>query len=225
MACPGSANLELSIPGWQEPEVDETKGQKGLGTRFHFAMAEVAELTTPGQMMKMAECFQALADLRASRRFKMLIEQEMVAEWLPSKPKTTPDLVFYTQDELHVWDWKWGTIPVEVVDNKQLMFYCRTAAPLAPKAKQVTVHVGQPLANGHTEWTMTAAELAQFTIDAIAADTAILADDTTLSPSDNCTFCPANPHSRGDKGRPFCPKMMDHLGYGLKVDIDEILDL
>ena len=52
----------------------------------------------------------------------------------------------------------------------------------------------------------------------------MLAGDTTLVPNDHCTFCPANPHSRGDKGSPLCPPMMQKL-YPFDVDEDAILAL
>ena len=59
----------------------------------------------------------------------------MVAEWLPSKPGTTADLVLYVADEIHVIDLKTGKIPVLVYDNQQLLFYAATYGHLAPKAK------------------------------------------------------------------------------------------
>lgn len=225
MHCPGSARLDEAIPGWVPPVVDDTAGQKGDGTRMHFALAEMVELTTPGQYTKLLNCLVELEFLRSSRRFKTLIEEEVVAEWLPSKPRTTVDLVLYTRDELHIWDWKWGKIPQPVEGNPQLLFYARSFIHLAPKAKFVTLHVAQPLADGYTQWVVSMQDLAAWAVEAIAADKRILDGDLTLVPSDDgCTFCPANPHSRGDKGTPLCPVMMDVL-YPNRIDADAILDL
>ena len=56
------------------------------------------------------------------------------------------------------------------------------------------------------------------------AEQKIIAGDPTRTPSDNCTFCPANPHSRSDKGRPLCPEMMQLL-YPMGYDEAAILDL
>jgi hypothetical protein len=66
--------------------------------------------------------------------------------------------------------------------------------------------------------------LAQFMADALKAEALVLAGDTTFGPSDSCTFCPANPHGRGSKGRPFCPAQMQML-YPDKTNEAEILAL
>ena len=52
----------------------------------------------------------------------------------------------------------------------------------------------------------------------------ILTRDKTLSPSDHCTFCPAYPHSRSEKGRPLCPVTMQLL-YPDPFDEEEVLAL
>ena len=225
MTCPGSANLELSIPGWVPPVVEEGKGRKGEGTRIH-AILESAGQLTPRDMEHLAEAMMYVAQLRRTRRFKILLEEVIVAEWLPSKPKTTVDVVLYTRDELHIIDYKAGKIPVEAEENIQSLFYARCFAHLAPKAPGAWIHIVQPWApEGISKWFASADRLLEFTEAAIETDEKILAGDTTLNPNDKCTFCPANPHSRSDKGRPFCPAMMTFLGYGNTVDEDAILAL
>jgi hypothetical protein len=56
---------------------------------------------------------------------------------------------------------------------------------------------------------------------AIDADRRIMRKELTLRPNDHCTFCPANPHTRGDKGNVMCPAMMNKL-YPPVIDEDEI---
>ena len=226
MACPGSADLEKSIPGWVAPEVDETKGAKGQGTRMHEYF-ELAGQLPPSQLRKVAEVLNYMADLRSTRRFQMLTEHTFEAGWLVSKPKTTVDVVLHVSDELHIVDYKWGKIPVDPEWNEQLLYYavCAVFDGLAPKAKGVWLHILQPNAvNGLRKWYVTATELNQFKLNAQAAEAKVLAGDTTLVPNDHCTFCPANPHSRGDKGSPLCPPMMQKL-YPFDVDEDAILAL
>src|SRR5690606_13978941 len=109
--------------------------------------------------------------------------------------------------------------------NKQLLFYAATYAALAPKAKGVNVYILQPWAGGNSHWYVDATTLKQFMDEAIAAQQKVLNKDTTFGPSDSCTFCPANPHSRGDKGRPLCPTMMDLLYPDRGANEDEILSL
>jgi hypothetical protein len=154
----------------------------------------------------------------------VLIEQPIKATWLATAPGTTPDLVLYTSDELHVIDLKTGKIPVEVVDNEQLLFAAVTLAHLAPKAKGATMHIVQPWAGGNHSWFASTDQIRQFMEDAIAAEAAIQQGSTTFGPGDHCTFCPANPHSRGQKGAPLCPAMMQVL-YPQPFDEDELLSL
>lgn len=224
MACPASAHLDLAIPNWIDPVRDETAGQKGIGTARHKMLEPMMELA-PRDLQHMIDVMQYVADLRKTRRFKVLVEQTVTATWLQSQPTTTADLVLHTADELHVIDYKWGKIPVDVIDNVQLLFYGVCYAPLAPKAKSITVHILQPYADNYESWTVRADELKKFMDEAIAAEARVLAKDLTFGPGDHCTFCPANPHSRGDKGRPFCPPMMQLLYPQPPIDEDEILGL
>ena len=174
---------------------------------------------------KMIVALDYVAKLRRTRRFNVLAEEPAVAEWLVSKPTTTVDLVLYVQDEIHVIDWKTGAIQVDAYENEQMMYYARTHAHLAPKAKGVWLHIVQPWAKGgNSSWFCDTNRLAKFTVDALAAEQKIANGDLALHPSDNCTFCPANPHSRGDKGTRMCPAMMQML-YPMQVNEDEILNL
>ena len=167
----------------------------------------------------------SLVMLKTKRRYKVLIEEEATADWLPSRPNTKVDLILYLQDELHIIDWKTGRIPVDVVDNKQLMYYAVTYAYLAPKAKGAWLHVVQPWADNNIERVFVPfPKLWEFQQEAVAADEAILALDVTFSPSDKaCMFCPANPHGRGQKGTPYCPILME-LYYPMPQDTDALLE-
>lgn len=222
MACHASANLELAIPHYVPPVRDETAGQKAIGTARHKMLEPIVALS-PGDLRHMARLIQYVADLRSTRRFtSVLVEESITAEWLTTKPSTTADLVLATQDEIHVIDYKWGKIPVEVVGNHQLLFYAACYAPLAPKAKGVELHILQPYADNYESWFADTNEIARFMADAQKAEAAIQQGDLTFGPSDHCQFCPANPHSRGDKGRPLCPEMM-RLLYPPVIDEAEIL--
>ena len=226
LACHASANLDLAIPGWTPPVEDRTvDNAANRGTAKHKLIEPIMELT-PGELLQFSRYLQYIGELRKTRRFKVLIEAEVQATWLTTQPKTTADLVLYTQDEIHVLDGKWGKIPVEVIDNKQLMYYAVCFAPLAPKAKGVTLHVLQPALgdDGYNSWFVDTNQLKQFMAEVQAAERAIQAGDTTFGPSDECKFCPAFPHARGLKGKPLCPVTMQLLYPGV-VDEDAILAL
>ena len=224
MACPASANLDLAIPGWVPPVEDRTANNAAnRGTKMHELFAGMMELPAK-DIYHLASSMEYVASLRSTRRFKVMIETSAKAEWLQSAPSTTADLVLYTQDEIHVVDLKTGRIPVEVIDNEQLLFGAATYAPLAPKAKGAMLHILQPWAGGNHSWFADTNRIKRFMDDAIAAEAKILAGDTTFGPSDHCKFCPAYPHSRSQKGSPLCPATLNLL-YPKHVDEDEILSL
>jgi hypothetical protein len=222
MACHASANLELAIPNWVQPTEKRT-GAASRGTAMHEMLDPIMRLKA-SEVLQFAELIDYVAKLRATRRFNVLVEESVTADWLITKPGTTADLVLYTQDEMHIIDYKWGKMPVEVVNNVQLLYYAACYAPLAPKAKGVTLHILQPPIHEYNSWFADTNEIASFMAQAQSAENAIQLGDVTFGPSDNCTFCPANPHSRGEKGRPLCPAMMKML-YPDKTDEAEILGL
>ena len=223
MACHASANLDIAIEGWQPPVVDPTADNAAnRGTHMHELMAKLMELSA-SNLRKFSEALTYIAELRSRRRFNVMIEQVVECDWLPSKPKTTADLVLHVQDEIHIVDLKTGKIPVSAVDNQQLLFYAASYGHLAPKAKGVWLHIVQPWANVVEVWFADTLTIAQFMNDAIAADNAIAAGSTQFAPTDGCQFCPANPHSRGLKGSPLCPVMLDLLYPQYPIDEAAIL--
>lgn len=223
LACHASANLEAAIHGWTPPEVDPEKGAKGVGHELHRIFQEVNELQSPANLRKFSQALDYIADLRSQRRWKMKLEESVEIDWLSTLPKTTADMVLYTQDELHIVDLKTGKIKVDVVDNEQLLYYACAYADLAPKAKGATLHIVQPWADNMESWYVSAEALTQFASKLQQADKAIQAGDTSFGPSDHCLFCPAYPHSRGDKGKPLCPATMKIL-YPDHLNEDEILN-
>lgn len=224
IACPAAANLDLAIPGWIPPvENKAIDNAANRGTAMHEIFAQVSALPA-SEMAAAAAAIAYVAEVRSRRRFKVLIEQSIKATWLQSEPDTVVDLVLYTQDEIHIIDWKWGRVRVDVVGNAQLLYYALCFAPLAPKAKGVTVHIVQPNADNMNSWFADTATLATFMDEASAAEQKLIAGDTTFGPSDSCFFCPANPHSRGLKGSPLCPTMLGML-YPPKLDEDAVLNL
>lgn len=224
MACPAAANLDKAIVGWQDPVEDRAADNAAnRGTNMHDIFAKVMELPN-ADMQQLIRAMVYIAALRKTRRFKVLVEVSVKASWLQSQPDTTVDLVLYTQDEIHVIDLKTGKIRVDVIDNAQLLYYAACFAPLAPKAKGVNLHIVQPWAENMEHWFADTNVLATFIAEAQAAEARVLRGDVTFGPSDHCKFCPANPHSRGQKGSPFCPALMK-IHYPSIVDEDSILAL
>lgn len=279
MTCPGSANLELAIPGWKEPVRDDMAGAKGVGTRLHEVLQPFHAMT-PTQLYNYAETVYDFSKLHHTRRkslaakqtefdawmdinyggllhgvpdtvFKDLLEfppkllryvadvadymgdlattyglqtrvraeENLIAEWLPSKGGTTPDVTIVQPKRLEVVDYKTGAIPVSPVENSQLLFYAACLLHMAPEAEEFTLHILQP--GNLDSWTAPISYLTEWMSLAIEADRRILRKDLTLAPGDHCTFCPANPHTRGDKGSPLCPAKMEQL-YPTFIQEDEL---
>ena len=223
MQCHASANLELAIPHWTPPEVDPTANNAAnRGTHMHELFAATMQLPAK-DARRMAEAIAYVAEVRARRRFRTMIEQVVVAEWLDTKPGTCADLVLYVADEIHVFDLKTGKIPVSAFENSQLMYYAVTYGPLAPKAAGVHLHIVQPWADNIETWFADAATLKQFMMDAMVTEKKIQAGSTQFNPGDHCQFCPANPRGRGAKGRPYCPTLMELYYPSTPVDVEAIL--
>lgn len=229
MECPASANLELAIPNYQPPEEDDKIRASDEGTAAHVVFESLMGYT-PSELRAWIQVLDYIEKLRTTRRFKVATELQVEATWLAVDPKTgkhpgsTLDLALYTQDELHVLDLKWGKIPVPVFDNVQTIFYALCVLHLAPKAKGVTIHILQPRADNMEHQWIPATELKKWEAKLIAAQARVNAEDVTFGPSDHCKFCPAYPHSRGQKGAPLCPATMQLL-YPSPFDEDEILGL
>lgn len=220
IACHASANLELAIPGWTPPVVDDTKAS-AKGTEIHTVLEDSGKYP-PREQLGIAKAMQYIAELRMQRRFTQLTEAKSTGWWLLDPPKTTADVVLYVQDELHVVDYKFGKILVEALDNAQGKYYALSFAPLAPLAKGVWFHIVQPFIDNFDKVFFTSQELEQFRLETLAAEAAIAAGDVTFGPSDNCKFCPANPHGRGVKAKPYCPAMMQML-YPMTLDVNDVL--
>ena len=151
-------------------------------------------------------------------------EEQLIAEWTRGKSGTTPDVTIVGPNKLIVIDYKTGSIPVDAVNNDQGLFYAATkyfgTANCDPD--EVTIMIMQP--DHFTEWTFPIEILGQWAMQALTAEKKIIDGDLTLVPSSHCTFCPANPHARGEKGTPLCPAQRAIL-YPQTVDEDEILNM
>lgn len=227
IGCHASADLEAAIPGFKLPENDvdrepilpdnleyivgmiekvstDTGSSKAAnrGTLLHACVATLlAEFKTAGQLEKLVALFTHLLVVMQDRRFKVLIEETAVLDWLQRPAPTTADLVTYTADELHVWDWKFGTMPVDP-SALQLKIYAIAFMHLAPKAKGVWVHVLQP--GNYAELYFSLEQLQQAKDLVIKHEAEVLAGDLSFNTGKQCEFCPASPYTRGAKGNISC---------------------
>ena len=291
IACPGSGNLELAIPGWQEPVRDDMAGAKGIGTIVHallepalqdwstdivydmsdlvhtfslihwrkrrpieqdvskmFAWLKQEAVTTsvgalraldwfmdmnqhqfpPRQLVFISQALAYVGNLReiaereATSHLYIFSEESFTANWLAQPTKTTVDGAILYNNQLEVIDYKNGTIPVSAAHNDQMLFYAACLLEEEEEAQPIetiTLHIVQP--KNCNSWTITRAFLQAWITQARKAQLRIIDEDRTLVPGDHCTFCPANPHTRGDRGTPLCPAMLEVLYPGSASDTDE----
>lgn len=227
IGCHASADLETAIPGFTLPEDDkarepsipenlgyivemiekvstDTGSSKAAsrGTMLHACVATLlAEFGTAGKIQQLTELFVMLNGIMQGRRFKVLIEVQAEMDWLQEPTVTTADLVLHTADELHVWDWKFGSQPVDP-SALQLRLYGNAFKHLAPKAKGVTVHVGQPGNYASMFFSMEQLQDAQDLVTQHEAE--VIAGDLSFNTGKQCEFCPASPYTRGAKGNISC---------------------
>lgn len=231
IGCHASADLETAIPGFiypandplAQPAVPENLGYiaemvekvctdtgssraASRGTMLHACVATLmAEFKTAAQFEKLVELFIALLTVLKQRRFKILIEVATTLDWLQAPAITTADLVTYTADELHVWDWKFGSMPVSTA-ALQLKIYALAFLHLAPKAKGVWVHVLQPGNYAELYFTIEQLEAARDLV--IQHEAEVIAGDLSFNTGKQCEFCPASPWTRGAKGNISCPQFI-----------------
>lgn len=179
----------------------------------------------PRRIVHLAESMEYVADLideMDAETLEVYAEVKREATWLTTKPKTTVDLVLKDQYVLHVIDLKMGDVPVAVINNEQLMYYAKTFG--GDEYDRIVLHILQR--NGTDSWELPKSVLNAWVERVQASELEILAGDLTLVSGSHCKFCPANPHTRGDRGSKACPVMMLEL-YGSRERAqadEEILD-
>ena len=171
----------------------------------------VAKGVAPRRIVHIAESLVYVADLiekMDAETLEILVEKKVKATWLETEPYTTVDLILRDKSESHVIDLKAGDVPVPVFNNEQLMYYGQT---FRRGDERMTLHILQR--NGTDSWEVPMTVLDEWVGKVRKSEQAILGGDLTLVAGSHCQFCPANPHSRGDRGSKACPVMMEVL-YG-----------
>jgi len=183
----------------------------------------------PRRIELLADSLEYVADIIDSMdeaTLEIFVEKKVPATWLTTEPKTTVDLVIRDKNKMHVLDMKFGDILVSAMNNEQLMYYAATFMTRedGTNYEDITLHIMQR--NNTNKWELPVAVHRAWMDKVIASEKAILDGDLSLSPGKHCEFCPANPHTRGDKGNRACPAMMDML-YGerdMAVATNDVLE-
>lgn len=98
MSCPGSANLELAIPGYVEPVRDDAAGAKGVGTVLHAFMDKHFTPTEPGILLEYRAVIRAFAGLYITKRHEICDDPKVRLSWL-----SPLNIDLYALADVSVW--------------------------------------------------------------------------------------------------------------------------
>jgi hypothetical protein len=170
--------------------------------------------STPPKLIRfLAEAIEYIAQLLEDGG-EILTEATVTANWLQTKPKTTIDILIRKGNVLYVIDLKAGTMPIPAIENEQLLYY---AACFIEDEDDIRLVILQ--CDNVNEWYITREHLFSWMETMKVSEQKILDKDLSFRVGSHCSFCPANPRGRGDRGYPFCPEQIELL-YGAENDAD-----
>lgn len=197
------------------------------------AMGKIPKDQPPRMLRYISEAAEYAADIISARAYssklEKFVEVSMDTKWLAKPGKTTVDFALWdaASRRLDVVDWKTGSVIVDALDNKQLMFYAISvlheifgSVDAATDVATIVLHVVQPKSSTSAAYNLES--ILRMKEEFLQTERKILSGNLTLRPGDDCTFCPANPQARGERGYPSCPARLEML-YPTFIDIEEVL--
>jgi hypothetical protein len=127
--------------------------------------------------------------------YQLQLEETINMESIHPDMYGTPDAWFFTENHLHIFDFKYGFKAIEVFENWQLIAYSAGIMEGEPTVDKVTFHIIQPRAvhkDGPIRtWSISSDELIIYW-DRLRASEAIAAtEDAPLTPGSGCEYCRA----------------------------------
>lgn len=206
------AKRTLNCPGWRalvpKDYADVPSEYAQEGTRLHDIIARLAGVwpadREPCDEPKVIEALAAYdARWPWAYREQTLVEQQVA---LPIEGAFgTADAVVVYPERLVVCDWKFGDgVPVEALDNDQLLFYAAGVLATWPELRRPTLELAimQPGRGGLKLWLVSDAR-----VDAWLEDYTAALEQTHLERGDWCRWCPVDA-----AGRCPAPTPMESLG-------------
>jgi hypothetical protein len=213
MSCPGSYRLEEKMP--YEPAGPAA----AIGTAIHELSEKILRGEAvnpkdyPDDHFDMANEYAVFVNTLVENPRKRMIEVKVDAglKTLHESLGGTADAVLVDGDHLHVIDLKTGRVLVDAEDNKQLLTYALGVMRIlnAPASIRCTMHIFQPRA-GHSQWTVSGADLITHGHELLAAANLALTDDAPTNPTtNNCRYC---------KAKPICPSIRQKVQDNARKD-------
>jgi len=116
---------------------------------------------------------------------EVLIEVRLISRFVPDHGGTI-DCLIVGRDSIHAIDFKYGVMPVDAENNKQLLSYLVLAAEKYPDRKRFFGSIVQPRVLGRPQCVeYTASQLACHQCDVLMS-----ADDDAKEAGEHCRWCP-----------------------------------
>lgn len=186
------------------PPIDVNVLQPFILTKEGRDGAAIVTTVEPRRIEFLADALDEVARITSTlENPKIFVEEKKSADWLETAPYTTADLIITDGDHMYVIDLKMGDIEVSPIENEQLMYYAKT---FITTETEVTLVILQR--KNISDWDVSVEALNGWADKIRESERQIQEGDLTFTVGSHCTFCPANPVGRGDKGNVFCPKML-----------------
>lgn len=175
----------------------------------------------------MRECAESYVDYVIAQiadtprdQVKVFVERGWDFDRLMPNGFGTADLVVVSEEELHVFDYKYGVgVEVSAENNTQLLAYLEAADhelwPLYGYDRLV-VHICQPRINHYDSWEVTQEDLDKYRMQVKAAAELIVSDNPPVVPGEEqCRWCLAS----GD-----CAEQYEHMQKTMSSEFDDIVE-
>lgn len=199
--CPGSVRLAAQFPKTSSPYAEA--GIRAHDTAFSILTGRpYSPLSDPEEQVAVqtyVDFIESLGDRNDKARLWSALEQKFNLSNYYPRLYGTADAVFYWygSKKLRVVDYKHGAgIPVEVVENPQLMYYGLGALnELGMPVSSIELTIVQPRCY-HKDgpirsWTTDAVRMLEFVADLIEDAKATEDPNAALNPGDHCRWCSA----------------------------------
>jgi hypothetical protein len=192
MACPGSRRMEAMYP--RESSEASREGTLAHEVCKRLLNEEKVDLELPHEMLSFCELYVNYLK-RLSKGHQLCIEETIGIESIHPDMWGTPDAWFFTENHLHIFDFKYGFKPVEVFENWQLITYSAGIMEGDPSVDKVTFHIVQPRAM-HTDgpirtWSISSDELLMYWDRLRASEALAATEDAPLITGSGCEYCHA----------------------------------
>ena len=197
VACPGSRALEDRYRNNEQSPIQRE------GSAAHWVAAEilndrvVSEMTPAGEiitdeMVQGGILYRKIIKDIADNTTILHIEESLDISIIHPSCSGTPDCWFIKDNELHIFDYKYGYTPIEAFENWQLIEYAAGISSMIP-VDVVNLHIVQPrdFSFDKKTWRINFDELEPYFARLRSAEAAAAEEHALTQVNDQCVGCRA----------------------------------